>query len=90
MHYNPFGPNELVTVIPIEDGMSIECNGELIVYSFASGTLEPDVDCGRDIRLTSRMKLYETDEKYIIMDEDNEWGAEIPKAHSQLLAEEVV
>jgi hypothetical protein len=36
------------------------------------------------------MKLYETDEKYIIMDEDNEWGAEIPKVHSQLLADEAV
>jgi len=90
MLYNPFSTNELVSEIPIKGPMSIECLGEYVVYRFHYGALDPSVDCGSDFRLTSRMKLYETDEKYIIMDEDNEWGAEIPKAHSQLLAEEVV
>ncbi|WP_067867862.1 hypothetical protein [Neptuniibacter marinus] len=85
MLYSPFCSNELVRVVRIEDGMSIECNGELIVYSFTSGTLEPDVDCGRDIQLASSMELYETDIKYIIMDKENKWGAELPKVHSRLV-----
>jgi len=89
MLYNPFSTNELVSEVPIKGPLTIECLGEYVVYRFPSGTPDPSTDCGSDFRLTSRMRLYETDEKYIIMDRDNEWGAEIPKRHSQLLADAI-